>query len=443
MTPVSPQPFVPDLPAAWRRLVLVGIIATAGAVGLWSVVVALPVAQAEFGGTRANASLAFTAAMMGFGIGNIIMGRMTDRFGIMPVIMLGLAALVAGYVATTFATSSLTFALAHAPIGFGAGATFGPLMVEVSRWFEKRRGIAVALAASGNYFAGAIWPPLIERGIALYGWRVTHLALALAVSVITVPLLLLLRRQLSAAPPRQEAVAPPPRLDLGLSPNALTVLLSIAGVGCCVAMSMPQVHIVAYCNDLGYGVARGAEMLSLMLAFGVVSRIGSGFIADRIGGLGTLLLGSVMQAVALAFYLFFDGLASLYAISAMFGLFQGGIVPSYALVIRDTMPARDAGVRVGIVIFFTLVGMSFGGWISGVIFDATGSYAAAFVNGLAWNALNLAIALWLLLRQAPPSDADPGRIILASDCPLRRGIVKQASPFAGRACSSMVRADRS
>jgi MFS family permease len=163
-------------------------------------------------------------------------------------------------------------------------------------------------------------------------------------------------------------------------------------------MAMPQVHIVAYCGDLGYGVARGAEMLSLMMAFGVISRIGSGFLADKIGGIRTLLIGSVAQAFALLFYLFFDSLTSLYLISAMFGLFQGGIVPSHAIIVRESMPASEAATRVGIVILASVVGMSFGGWVSGVIFDSTGSYAAAFLNGLAWNALNIAIVLSLLIR---------------------------------------------
>ena len=176
------------------------------------------------------------------------------------------------------------------------------------------------------------------------------------------------------------------------------MILSLASISCCVAMSMPQVHIVAYCGDLGYGVARGAEMLSLMLGFGIISRIGSGFLADRIGGIRTLLIGSVAQGTALLFYLFFDSLTSLYIISAMFGLFQGGIVPSYAIIVRETMPASEAATRVGIVIFASVFGMSFGGSISGVIFDATGSYAAAFANGLAWNALNISIMLLLLLR---------------------------------------------
>jgi hypothetical protein len=188
------------------------------------------------------------------------------------------------------------------------------------------------------------------------------------------------------------------RADLKLSANALTIILSLASFSCCVAMAMPQVHIVAYCGDLGYGMARGAEMLALMLGFGIVSRIGTGFLADRIGGIATLLLGSVAQAAALAMYLFFDGLTSLYIVSALFGLFQGGLVPSYAIVVRETMPAREAATRVGIVILASVVDMSFGGWISGVIFDLTGSYQIAFLNGLAWNALNMSIVVLLLLR---------------------------------------------
>jgi MFS family permease len=186
--------------------------------------------------------------------------------------------------------------------------------------------------------------------------------------------------------------------ELPFSPTTLQTLLFIAGIGCCVAMSMPQVHLVAYCGDLGYGAARGAEMLSLMLGLGIISRVASGFIADRIGGVRTLLLGSLLQGVALFLYLFFDGLASLYIISGLFGLFQGGIVPSYAIIVREYFPPREASTRVGLVIMATVFGMALGGWLSGAIFDATGSYRAAFLNGLAWNLLNVSIAAWLLLR---------------------------------------------
>ena len=186
---------------------------------------------------------------------------------------------------------------------------------------------------------------------------------------------------------------------LGLSPNALQALLAVAGVACCVAMSMPQVHIVAYCADLGYGVARGAEMLSLMLGFGIISRVGSGWIADKVGGVTTLLLGSTLQGVALVVYLIDDGLTSLYLASALFGLFQGGIVPSYAIIVREYFPPREAATRVGIAVSSTIVGMALGGWMGGVLFDMTGSYRAAFINGIAWNVLNAAIAWWLLTRQ--------------------------------------------
>jgi MFS family permease len=217
-----------------------------------------------------------------------------------------------------------------------------------------------------------------------------------------IPLALGLRR---GTPPRQAIVTPAALAGrvaaLGISPARLQALLCVAGLACCMAMAMPQVHIVAYCGDLGYGVARGAEMLSLMLGFGIASRIASGYVADRIGGVATLLLGSVLQGVALLLYLMFDGLASLYVISALFGLFQGGIVPSYAIIVREFFSPREAGTRVGLIIMATLVGMAFGGWTSGVIFDLTGSYQVAFLHGLGWNLLNVCIALWLLLRPGP------------------------------------------
>src|SRR5438445_13838317 len=198
--------------------------------------------------------------------------------------------------------------------------------------------------------------------------------------------LAVLRMLMGAAERRSHVNAPSPRVNLRLSTNVLTAILSLASIGCCVAMSMPQVHIVAYCGDLGYGVARGAEMLSLMLGFGIISRIGSGFLADRIGGILTLLIGSVAQCTALLFYLFFDSLTSLYVISAMFGLFQGGIVPSYAIIVREAMPASEAATRVGIVIFASGFGMSFGGWVSGALLDAAGPHLAALANVLPCHA---------------------------------------------------------
>jgi MFS family permease len=390
--------FIPDSPRAWVRLALALAIASVGGVGMWSVVVTLPAVQAEFGASRGAVSLAFTLAMLGFGLGGVATGKITDRFGIVTAMALSIGFLGASYILAGLSSTLWQFIAVYFLIGLGTSATFAPLMAEASHWFERYRGLAVTIVASGNYIAGTIWPPLVNWGEQAAGWRTTHIAIGLFCAAAMTLLLLLLRAEIGGAKVRDHENAPPPRVDLNLSTNTLTALLCIASISCCVAMAMPQVHIVAYCGDLGYGVARGAEMLSVMMAFGIVSRIGSGFLADKIGGLRTLLIGSAAQGFALLFYLFFDSLSSLYIISAMFGLFQGGIVPSYAIIVRESMPAREAGTRVGIVILASVVGMSFGGWVSGVIFDASGSYAAAFMNGLAWNALNITIMVGLLIR---------------------------------------------
>ena len=389
---------IPDSRQAWTRLVVAVLIGALGSVGMWSVVVALPVVQADFAATRGTASLAFTLVMLGFGSGGVLTGKITDRYGIVTAIGLGIGILGLGYVGAGLSSSIWQFIAVHFAIGLGSSATFGPLMAEASHWFNRYRGLAVAIAASGNYIGGTIWPSILNWGMQSAGWRTTHIAVGIFTAVAMTLALTVLRLLIGAGVQRNHVNAAQPRVDLRLSTNALTAILSLAGIACCVAMSMPQVHIVAYCGDLGYGVARGAEMLSLMLGFGIISRIGSGFLADRIGGIRTLLIGSVAQGFALLFYLFFDSLTSLYIISAMFGLFQGGIVPSYAIIIREAMPAQVAATRVGIVIFATVFGMSFGGWVSGVIFDATGSYAAAFLNGLGWNALNITIMVGLLIR---------------------------------------------
>ncbi|HEX7924230.1 MAG TPA: MFS transporter [Bradyrhizobium sp.] len=390
--------FIPDSRRAWLRLAVAVVIGSLGSVGMWSVVVALPAVQTDFGATRGTASLAFTMVMLGFGLGQVVTGKISDRYGIVTAIGAGIGILGLGYICAGYAPSIWAFILLHFAIGLSSAATFGPLMAEASHWFERYRGLAVAIAASGNYVGGTVWPPLVNFGMQSVGWRTTHIAIGIFTAIAMALALVVLRLLMGAATRRSHVNAAPPRVDMRLSTNALTAILSLASISCCVAMSMPQVHIVAYCGDLGYGVARGAEMLSLMLGFGIISRIGSGFLADRIGGIRTLLIGSIAQGAALLFYLFFDSLTSLYVISAMFGLFQGGIVPSYAIIVREAMPAAEAATRIGIVIFASVFGMSFGGWISGVIFDATGSYAAAFANGLAWNLLNVSIILLLMMR---------------------------------------------
>jgi MFS family permease len=390
-----------DSAAAWLRLAAAVAIGTIGGVGMWSVVVALPAVQAEFGVARADAALPYTLSMLGYAFGGVLMGKLSDRYGIVRPMLLGIATFSLGYVLAGAAAADLTqFALAYGVlIGAGSSVTLGPLMADLSNWFERRRGVAVALVASSNYFAGTFWPPVVQHFIAANGWRATHVGIGVFCAATMLPIVLLLRRRpemrrLTAGQARAVRV----ERTLALSPRALQLLLCVAGVACCVAMSMPQVHIVAYCGDLGYGVARGAEMLSLMLACGIVSRIGSGFLADRIGGLATLLIGSLAQGAALLLYLFFDGLASLYVISALFGFFQGGIVPMYAVIVRDYFHPREIGTRLGLVLMATLFGMALGGWMSGLIFDLTGSYRAAFANGLLWNLLNVTIVASLLLR---------------------------------------------
>jgi MFS family permease len=398
VTASSPAASGIDSSYAWMRLAAAAVLGTIGSVGMWSVPVALPAVQVEFGVPRAEASLPFTLAMMGFAFGGVVLGRISDRLGIIAPLAIGAVMIGAGYIAAGLASSLWLFALAYALVGAGTSATFAPLMADLSQWFTRRRGIAVAIASSGNYVAGTIWPPLLEHFITRDGWRATHFGIGIFCVIAMLPLLLALRRPTPAHAPAGSAGASATQSSIGLSPNALQALLCVAGLACCVAMSMPQVHIVAYCGDLGYGPARGAEMLSLMLGFGIFSRLGTGFIADRIGGVPTLLMGSTLQGVALLLYYFFDSLTSLYVISALFGLFQGGIVPSYAIIVREYFPSREAGTRIGLVIMATLFGMALGGWMSGAIFDYSGSYRAAFANGLGWNLLNVTIATWLLLR---------------------------------------------
>ena len=391
----------PESAYAWRRLFVALLLSTIGGIGLWSTVVVLPALQVDFGVARGEASLPYTLTMIGFAFGGVLMGRLADRRGVIASVALGGVALSLGYVVAAYTANLWQFALVSgAMIGFfGSSATFGPLVADTSHWFTRNRGIAVAVCASGNYLSGTIWPPILEHFVAAYGWRETHVGIGIFCAVTILPLSLLLRRPTPIAAetmPQRRRLLSDDSSAQTISPGVLQALLVLAGVACCVAMSMPQVHIVAYCADLGYGVAHGAEMLSLMLGFGVVSRLASGWISDHIGGVRTLLVGSALQCLTLLFYVPFNGLASLYIVSALFGLAQGGIVPSYAMIVREYFSPREAGARVGVVLMATVIGMALGGWMSGAIFDWTGSYRAAFINGILWNLLNLSIAFWLL-----------------------------------------------
>ena len=384
---------------SWTRLFIALLLATVGNIGMWVVVIVLPDIQQEFKIDRGTASIPFALTMVGFAIGNWVMGHVVDRYGITKTIILAATVNTAGYIAAMYVNNVYYLSILQFFIGLGTAAAFGPLIADTSHWFLKRRGIAVALIASGNYFSGAIWPPLFNSTLQSDGWRDVYWILALSTVFIMIPLSFLLAKKISEETARiSDAASSDKRQNVSISPKALTILLSIAGIGCCVAMSMPQVHIVAFCIDLGFGPAVGAEMLSLMLIGGIISRLINGLIADKLGGVYTLLIGSTLQCIALFLYLPFDGLVSLYIVSLVFGLSQGGIVPSYAIIIREYLPGADAGTRVGFVMMCTIMGMAIGGWMSGWIYDLTGSYAAAFWNGIVWNFLNIAIVLFLITR---------------------------------------------
>ncbi|OCW58248.1 CynX/NimT family MFS transporter [Hoeflea olei] len=384
---------------SWMRLGVTLAIAVIGNVGMWAVIVIMPAVEAEFAVERADASMPYILTMIGFALGNLLVGRAVDAWGITTALIGSALAIAAGFGLAATSGSMLMLTALHFIIGFGTAASFGPLMADISHWFHRRRGIAVAIAASGNYLSGAIWPMLLAGILNDHGWRAVYMVLAVAPVLMIVPLSMLLRRRVP-----DSAAAQAGRMSsvsvraVSFSPRALQWLLGLAGVGCCVAMAMPQVHLVSYCTDLGYGPAVGAEMLSLMLMGGVVSRLVSGLVADRLGGVKTLLIGSTLQCIALFLYLPFDALVPLYVVSLVFGLSQGGIVPSYALIVREYLPAKEAGARVGFVIMATIAGMALGGWMSGWIYDLTGSYQAAFLNGIAWNLLNMAIIGWLAFR---------------------------------------------
>ena len=386
-----------------RLIAAFTLMAVAGST-MYATIVGLNDFAVEFNVNRGMAAAPYMAFMIGFGVGGLVMGRAADRFGIMAPNILGALCVPAGFVAAAYSVGIWQLCLATGLLmGMcGASATFGPLVADISHWFNRRRGLAMGIVISGSYMAGAVLPPIVQHFIDLFGWRDTFLGLSVFTACAMPPLIAILYRKpahMAAAAHTRATPAPDVRVrPLGMSPNSVQTLICAAGVGCCIAMSMPQVHIVAYAIDLGFTAARGAEMLSLMLGFGIISRLTSGWISDRIGGFRTLILGSTLQMMVLPTFLLADTLSALYLASAAFGLSQGGIVPSYALISRVVFPINDAGWRISAALLSTLVGMAVGGWMAGALYDLTGSYTISFLNGVAFNAINLAIAVTLYLR---------------------------------------------
>jgi MFS family permease len=367
------------------------------------VVVGLKPITASLGTERSVVALAGALVWVGTGMGGIVMGWVADRIGVRSTVVfgavmaaLGLAVSAIGLVWALFLGHAILMGL------LGNSAHYPPLVVYISRWFDRRRGTAVALISSGQYVAGMLWPTVFERTMAQFGWQATMLGYAVVVAAAILPLAFFLQ--------------PPPKLSragvavgagtrrrgraLGLSANLVQTLLSVAGFLCCVPMAMPAAHLVAFCTDLGIPAAHGAAMLSVLLGSAFVSRLFWGWLADRIGGLGTLLAGSACQALAIAAFTATQDEVGLFAVSAAYGLGFSGIVPAYVLAIRELFPSAEASWRVPTLLFISMSGMAFGGWFAGALYDHFGFYAPAFAAGALFNAANLAIIGFLVMRQA-------------------------------------------
>ena len=387
-----------DSSHSWFRAFLLFILAVIGTVGMWSVVVFIPEIEKEFKVDRGTSSLLYASTMIGFGFGTVIIGKIFDKHGIKKPIVIASISLIISYYLYSISLYFWNLLFLQAFMGFAAAAFFGPAMADITNFFNNRRGLALSIVASANYVAGASWPLLISYVLNFVDWRTTHFWISIFCLVSMLPILGFLKNYKNIQNEEANIMSSKDEPSIKLSNNQLQIILMFAGVCCCVAMSMPQVHMVALCVDNGFGLQVGTEILAVMLYSGMISRILFGFLSDKIGPLPTILLGSFLQMISLVFFLPFNSQLSLYMVSLMFGLSQGGIVPAYAIIIRKYLPLQQAGVRVGLVLGATIVGMALGGWISGEIFDLTQSYYLAFVNGILWNLLNILAIVYVIFK---------------------------------------------
>jgi MFS family permease len=366
------------------------------------IVVGLKPITAGLGTIRELTSLAAALTWVGTGLGGILRGWFADRFGIKRVVIFGAVMIAAGLAVSAIGTVWALYVGHGLLLGLlGNGAMFPPLLVYVSRWFERRRGTALALIASGQYIAGMVWPSLFEHLMARYGWQATMIGYGLVTLVLIPPVAALF---LHPPPPHPHAAiaaaaARERGATMGLPPNLVLGMLCVAGFCCCVPMALPQSHLVAFCSDVGIPGAQGALMLSVMTGCAFISRQFWGWLADRVGGLLTLILGSACQALAISAFLLTQNEAGLFAVSAAFGLGFSGIVPAYVLIVRELFPSSEASWRVPMVLFVSMSGMAFGSWFAGALYDHFGYYAPAFATGAAFNLANLMIVGFLLARQ--------------------------------------------
>jgi MFS family permease len=390
-----------DSRAAWKTAWLVLAILSVSYGSPLLIVVGLKPIQEALGTERSVVALAGALVWVGTGAGGILMGWLADRIGIRSTVMIG-ASMIAGGLALSSLGVVWALYIGHGlMVGLlGNGGVYPPLLVYVSRWFERRRGAAIALISSGQYVAGVLWPSFFERGMALIGWQTLMLCYAALVLVLVLPATLLLKppplaasltRPLRTGPSQGNRIA-------GMRPNAVQALICLAGFCCCVPMAVPQAHIVAFCGDIGITPTRSAAMLSVMLAAAFLARQAWGALADRIGGLRTVMVGSSCQAIAIACFLLTQDEAGLFVVSAAFGLGFSGIIPSYSVAIREHFPSAEASWRIPLTLFTAMSGMAFGSWFAGALYDHFGYYAPAFGISVVFNAINLMIVGFLVVR---------------------------------------------
>ena len=368
------------------------------------IVVGLRVMEHDLGVSRSTLALAGALTWVGTGLGGIVMGWLADRIGVRNSVLMGAVMIALGLALSSTGEIWALYIGQGVLIGFlGMGAIYPPLLIYVSRWFDRRRGTAIALISSGQYIAGVIWPAVFERLIAGPGWRVTYLGFAGVVLLGVVPLAALSLRPApdgggtaagSIGPKRAAAAR-----VLGLRPNTVQAIICAAGFCCCVPMAIPQAHLVAFCGDIGIGAATGAMMLSVLLGCAFVARQFWGVFADRHGGLKTVLAGSAFQAASIGAFLLTQNEAGLFVVAAAYGFGFSGIIPAYVVAIRDLFPSAEASWRIPLVLFTSMSGMAFGSWFAGRLFDHFGFYAPAFGSGVAFNIINLALLGFLVLRQ--------------------------------------------
>ncbi len=388
--------------ASWVAAgVTVGVLSVAFGAPL-AVVVALKTITTEMGTDRSVVALAGALAWVGTGAGGIAMGWLADRIGLRPVVAFGGIMTALGLWLSTLGNVWCLYVGHGLLIGFlGNGAVYAPLLIYVSRWFDRRRGTAIALISSGQYVAGVIWPTVFQLGLDGLGWRTTMRAFALVVVATILPCVIMLKPPPEARRPAVMAgVGGGRRTVLGLGPNMVQALIMVAAFCCCIPMAIPASHLVAFCSDIGIAASNGAAMLSLLLGCAFISRQIWGAMADRLGGLRTVVIGSTCQMVSIAAFMTTQNEAGLFMISAIYGLGFSGIIPSYSVAIRDLYPSADASWRIPCVLFAGMSGMAVGSWWAGALYDFYGHYGVAFASGVAFNALNLAVVGFLVVAQA-------------------------------------------